>query len=91
MEAMILHFRANQPFAVRVYVGGVNAMRLVTDFVGSVTDIDWLEVDGEKDVYLDGFAISEDHALQFVAVPGDSKYVFPVDCILRYVSNTHTM
>lgn len=81
----MLHFRATSPFAVRVYVGGVNAMRLITDPVGSVTSTDWLEVDGEKDVYLDGFVISEDHALQFVAVPGSSKCVSPVDCILRYV------
>lgn len=65
----MLHFRSTDPFAIKVFVGGVNAMKMHTESEAT----DWIEVDGEEDVYLDGFAIDNKLARQFVTVPAGSK------------------
>jgi hypothetical protein len=69
---MILHFRSTEPFAIKVFVGGENAMRMISYPKGK-SSTDWIEVDGEEDVYLDGFAIDNETAHQFVVVEGGSK------------------
>ncbi|KAK4944959.1 hypothetical protein LTR66_014439 [Elasticomyces elasticus] len=67
LEAMAMLLRSTAPFAVRVSVGGINAL------TGTKTDDSngWLEVKGQA--WLDGFVVSASLVRQFVAIYAGSN------------------
>jgi hypothetical protein len=79
-EAMSIYFKAKHPFAIIVYVGGVNAIsgapkeERKLDTYARICGLpyqDYLVVPQQK--WLDGVAISPGLVRQPIAVPGDSK------------------
>jgi hypothetical protein len=73
LEALSIYFCSTSPFAVRVSVGGINAL------TGTKTKDreGWLDVDGQK--WLDGVVVSPDLVRQFVGVHAGSRYV--ISCL----------
>jgi hypothetical protein len=67
MEAMTIHFKATEPFAVKVFMGGVNVLSGKQAASNESKVYDWLEIDNNRVRYLDGFPVSEKHGRQFVA------------------------
>jgi hypothetical protein len=68
---MSMLFRSTKRFAVRVSVGGINAL------TGTKIEDDkgWLSVYGQE--WLDGFVVSPSLVRQFVAIHAGSRYPIP--------------
>jgi hypothetical protein len=68
MEALSIFFSSTAPFAIRVSVGGVNAL------TGTKTEgrEGWLDVNGQQ--WLDGVVVSPKLVRQFVGIHAGSRY-----------------
>ncbi|KAK4541873.1 hypothetical protein LTR36_007237 [Oleoguttula mirabilis] len=84
-EAMWIKFSAGQPFAVKIYIGGMNAISGEIGGEDEVTMMKRLQLMQEKEpvqdyvavpgqLWLDGIACPDGHVRQFVAMPLGKGY-----------------
>ena len=75
-EAMWIAFTADHPFAIKVHVGGVNAVsgNLATAKADENNSPVQDYVVTPDQLWLDGIAAQDGKVLQFVATPAGSKY-----------------